>query len=132
MLPPSSFSADESKYGRIPLSVRKRFERLQFIAFLLLAGLVLILLTSDGLLLKYGDGTRRVNTLLETTSSKLVNDDPSGRLIRRGVRIPLDSQTKGAILNNNKQEEEDEVQEDQPRLEEKEKQEELNSRKTTA
>jgi glycoprotein 2-beta-D-xylosyltransferase len=128
MLPPSSFSADESKYGRIPLSVRKRFERLQFIAFLLLAGLVLILLTSDGLLLKYGDGTRRVNTLLEATSSKLVHDDPSVRLIRRGVRIPLYSQTKGAILNINKQEEEDEVQEDQPRLEEKEKQEEISRR----
>jgi hypothetical protein len=95
-------SADESKYGRIPLSVRKRFERLQTIAFLLLAGLVLVLLTSDGLLLKYGDGTRRVNALLHSGSSatRVAEDDPSGRLIRRGVRIPLDSQSRGLIEND--------------------------------
>jgi len=133
-------SADESKYGRIPLSVRKRFERLQTIAFLLLAGLVLVLLTSDGLLLKYGDGTRRVNALLhsESSATRVAEDDPSGRLIRRGVRIPMDSQSRGLIENdpskksvrNNKQEEEEkEVEEKSPsRLQEMDSQDEASQR----
>jgi glycoprotein 2-beta-D-xylosyltransferase len=44
-------SADETKYGRVPLSVQMKFDRLQYLALSLLAVLVIVLLTSDGLLL---------------------------------------------------------------------------------
>jgi glycoprotein 2-beta-D-xylosyltransferase len=82
-------SADESKYGRVPFLVRKRFERLQSFALALLACLLVVLLMSDGLLLKFGDGTRRINKL---QSENLLgkSDEKSGRLMRRGVRVPLD------------------------------------------
>ena len=89
-------SADETKYGRVPLSVRLRFDRLQFLALSLLAVLVVVLLTSDGLLLKYG--TSRKNEMLVRRTNRGVRVQQSHR---RTTVLSLETNWKDVDSDSN-------------------------------
>ena len=89
-------SADETKYGRVPLSVRLRFDRLQFLALSLIAILVVVLLTSDGLLLKYG--TSRKNEMLVRRTNRGVRVQQSHR---RTTVLSLETNWKDVDSDSN-------------------------------